>query len=232
MAQPVRIGCVHLCGGGMTALAVCCPQGAGALCLCSKGNREADKTAMDHKNPRAKRTGTKSTKGKKPALRVVAEQPGEVVPLIRGQGRTPDGITAKQEAFAAQVASGATLAASYRAAYDAGSMSAAAIHNEASRLMDHPGIAQRVNALLRQRQAVEQHDAARIRRHVIERLHQESIDPDSSPAARVRALELLGKLDVVSAFTAKTQPDDAAPAQADLAAMLEARLKALLAKAG
>jgi len=187
---------------------------------------------MDHKNPKAKRTGAKITKGKKPSLRVVAEQPGEVVPLIRGQGRTPDGLTAKQEAFAAQVASGATLAASYRAAYDAGSMSAAAIHNEASRLMDHPGIAQRVNALLRQRQAVEQHDAGRIRRHVIERLHQESIDPDSSPAARVRALELLGKMGSVALFTPTAQGDDAAPAQADLAAMLEARLKALLAKAG
>jgi hypothetical protein len=187
---------------------------------------------MDHKNPKAKRTGTKITKGKKPSLRVVAEQPAEVVPLIRGQGRTPDGLTAKQEAFASQVASGATLAASYRAAYDAGSMSAAAIHNEASRLMDHPGIAQRVNALLRQRQAVEQHDAGRIRRHVIERLHQESIDPDSSPAARVRALELLGKMGSVALFTPAAQGDDAAPAQADLAAMLEARLKALLAKAG
>ena len=184
---------------------------------------------MDDKNPPAKRTG-KVMKGKKPKLVVAASN--TVVPLIRGQGRSVDGLTSKQEAFAAQVASGATLAASYRAAYDAASMSAAAIHNEASKLMDHPGIAQRVNVLVRERQAKTSHDAARIRQHVIERLHAESIDPDSSPAARVRALELLGKLDVVAAFTAKPQTDEAAPAQADLAATLEARLKALLAKAG
>lgn len=178
-----------------------------------------------------KKTGkAKITKGRKPKLVVAASS--TVVPLIRGQGRSVDGLTSKQEAFAAQVASGATLAASYRAAYDAASMSAAAIHNEASRLMDHPGIAQRVNALVRERQAKTSHDAARIRQHVIERLHAESIDPDSSPAARVRALELLGKLDIVAAFTSKPQTDEAAPAQADLAATLEARLKALLAKAG
>ena len=185
---------------------------------------------MDDNTDSAKRKGVKVTRGKKPRLVVAASN--TVVPLIRGQGKSAEGLTAKQEAFAEQVASGATLAASYRAAYDAGSMSAAAIHTEASKLMCHPGIAQRVNVLVRDRQAKTSLDAARIRQHVIERLHAESIDADSSPAARVRALELLGKLDVVGAFRERVATEDAAPAQADLAATLEARLRALLAKAG
>ena len=189
---------------------------------------------MNDKQDSAKRRGAKITKGRKPpALRVVAEQPAEIVHLARGQGKNAHGLTAKQEAFAQGVGSrGETLAQAYRAAYDAASMAPATVHNEACKLMARHEVAARVNALVRERQAVSSLDAGRIRVHVIERLHAESIDPDSSPAARVRALELLGKLDVVAAFTAKPQTDEAAPAQADLAATLEARLKALLAKAG
>jgi len=217
----------------MTALAVCCPRRTGALCLCSRGNREADKTAMDDKNPRAKRTGAKITRGKKPALRVVAASPAEVVHLANGQGKNAHGLTTKQEAFAQGVGTrGETLAQAYRSAYDAANMAPASIHAEACRLMANPVIASRVNALVRAKQVSAQHDAARIRAHVIDRLHQESIDPDSSPAARVRALELLGKMGSVALFTPAAQGEDAAPAQADLAATLEARLKALLAKAG
>lgn len=174
---------------------------------------------------------TQKRKRKAPKLRVVAES-DKVIPLIRGQGKSADGLTVKQEAFAAQVASGATLAASYRAAYDAGAMSAAAIHNEASKLMDHPGIAVRVNVLVRERQAKTSHDAARIRQHVIERLHVEATDPDNPPAVRVRSLELLGKLDVVGMFKDRAAVEQAEPTAGDITATLEARLKALLAKTG
>lgn len=171
-------------------------------------------------------------KGKvKPALSVV---PGSVVvPLAKGQGKDENGLTAKQEAFCQGVGSrGDTLAASYRAAYDASGMTPASIHAEACRLMANPLIASRVNALVREKQAKTSHDAARIRSHVIERLHSESINPDNPPAARVRALELLGKLDVVGAFRERVETEAKQAAPDDIAATLEARLKALLAKAG
>jgi hypothetical protein len=173
-------------------------------------------------------------KRKAPALRVVAEQPqGVVVSLARGQGKDHNGLTSKQEAFCQGVGSrGETLAASYRAAYDAANMSQAAIHVEACKLMALPAIAQRVNALVRERQAKTSHDAARIRQHVIERLHAESINEDSPPAARVRALELLGKLDVVGAFRERVATEATEAAPADLAATLEARLRAVLGKTG
>jgi hypothetical protein len=170
------------------------------------------------------------SKGGKPKPRILLADTAQVIPMIRGQGKVA-GLTAKQAAFAERVASGATLADSYRAAYDAEAMSAAAIYTEASKLMDHPLVAQRVNAALAQKQAVEQHDAARIRRHVIESLHRESIDPNNPPSARVRALELLGKLDVVAVFSAKPQTDEAVAPTQELAATLEARLKALMDKA-
>jgi hypothetical protein len=171
---------------------------------------------------------------KAPTLRIVAEQPAStVIPLARGQGKDANGLTAKQEAFCQGVGSrGETLAASYRAAYDAANMSPATVHAEACRLMANPLIAASINALVQARQASASHDAARIRSHVIERLHLESINEDSPPAARVRALELLGKLDVVGAFRERVATEQAEAAPADLAATLEAKLKAMLAKAG
>jgi hypothetical protein len=156
-----------------------------------------------------------------------------VIPLAKGQGRNQWGLTSKQEEFCQGVGSrGETLSAAYRAAYDASNMTPANVNNEAYKLMSRPEIAARVNALVRDKQARSSHDAARIRQHVIERLHIESTDPDNPPTARVRALELLGKLDVVGAFRERVQAEQAAPMTEDLAATLEARLKALLAKAG
>jgi hypothetical protein len=177
---------------------------------------------------------TKKRQRKAPVLSVVAEQPhGVVISLARGQGKDHNGLTAKQEAFAQGVGSrGETLAAAYRAAYDAESMAPATIHAEACRLMANPLVAARINALVKAKQASASHDAARIRQHVIERLHAESTDPDNPPAARVRALELLGKLDVVGAFRERVATEQADAAPADLAATLEARLRAVLGKAG
>ena len=172
-------------------------------------------------------------KAKTPSLTVVAASPDKVVHLAKGQGRNEWGLTSKQEAFCQGVGSrGETLAVAYRTAYDATNMAPATIHNEAFKLMSRPEIAARVNALVRAKQAAASHDAARIRQHVIERLHAESTDPDNPPAARVRALELLGKLDVVGAFRERVATEQADAAPADLAATLEARLRAVLGKAG
>lgn len=182
-----------------------------------------DKTPKGRNKPRG---------GKPKATRILLAATAQVIPMIRGQGRGASGITAKQEAFAELVAAGDTLAASYRAAYDAEAMSASAIHNEASRLMAHPGVAQRVNTLVQARQAKTQHDANRTRQYVIERLHAEASDASNPPSVRVRSLELLGKLGDVGAFVERTSTEVAASSQADLAATLEARLRAMLAKAG
>lgn len=167
-----------------------------------------------------------------PRLRVVGAVDAAIVSLARGQGKDLHGLTAKQEAFAAQVASGATLAGSYRAAYDAANMSTPAIHVAACRLMASPTVGLRVNQLVKQKQARSSYDSARIMSHVVERLHAESIDSANPPSARVRALELLGRLGAVQAFAPVTADAGTDAAPADLAASLEARLRAMLAKAG
>lgn len=173
--------------------------------------------------------GRKPKSMRKPRLKIVAS--GEVVPLIRGQGKAAEGLTAKQMAFADKVAEGVTLAEAYRHAYDADNMAASTIHAEASRLMADPRIAARVNAQLAARQAKTSHDAARMRLHIIERLWAESQDADSPPAARLKALELMGKLDIVGAFRERVSNEADSTPSADLAQALQERITALLGKA-
>jgi hypothetical protein len=168
-----------------------------------------------------------------PKLSVVeGDKGGEIVHLAKGQGRNVHGLTSKQEAFAVGVGSrGETLAGAYRAAYDASGMAQASIHVEACKLMANPLIAQRVNMLVLEKQSKASLDSTRILAHVRERLMAESLDPDNSPSARIRALELLGRLGTVAAFDRSTETADQSPAH-DLAETLQARLKALLGKTG
>lgn len=158
--------------------------------------------------------------------RGLAKVSGEVV--NPNATRNDYGLTDKQENFAQGVAKGLTLSDAYRNAYSAGEMTSTAINSEASRLMDHPAIASRVKWLLQVRQEKSfALDAARIRAHVFDRLMIESVEDDSPPAARIRALELLGKIDVVSMF--KEQKGPAVDEHAD-PVELEAKLKAALGK--
>ena len=112
--------------------------------------------------------------------------------LVAGQS-VRDGLTAKQEAFAQEVAKGSTLADAYRSAYDAERMKDSSVWTNASQLMSDTKVAQRVKAI---QDAMEQsalHDQARLRRLVLERLHVEATKEENSDASRVRSLELLGK---------------------------------------
>lgn len=137
------------------------------------------------------------------------------------------GLTEKQETFARGVGNGLTLAEAYRRAYDADGMKKASIYTEASKMMDHPAIAQRAKALLDERShRTHALDAKRIRMHVFDRLMMESVDDESPPAARIKALELLGKIDVVSMF--KEQKEG--PVERLDVGDLEAKLKDALAK--
>ena len=143
----------------------------------------------------------------KPALTVVPGMQGNVVPMVKGQGKAEAGLTSKQRAFADKVAEGATLADSYRAAYDAGNMQPASIYTEACKLMANPLIAQRVNDKSREILQGKSHDAARIRLTVIERLQIEANDTTNPASVRVRALELLGKITDVALFTERLQTE-------------------------
>lgn len=142
--------------------------------------------------------------------------------------RNDYGLTEKQEIFAQCVAKGATLSDAYRAAYNAEGMTNNSINSNASALMDHTAVAARVKHLLQVRQEKSfALDAMRIRAHVFDRLMIESVDDENPAAARIRSLELLGKIDVVSMFKEQKGP---APDDTSDPAELEAKLRGALAK--
>lgn len=137
------------------------------------------------------------------------------------------GLTAKQEEFSRLVADNVNYSEAYRRVYSTEGMKPATVFSSASKLIDVPHVKARVKALINAKRERHEIDAARVRRHVYERLMLESLEDDSPPAARIRALELLGKIDVVGMFKEMKGP----PKEDDSdAGMLEVRLRAALQK--
>lgn len=111
------------------------------------------------------------------------------------------GLTIKQADFAFNVAIGKTQAEAYRLAYDAENMSDSAIYNAASQLMDHPLVADRVNAVLEERYRKSLiHNVKHVRQHVFDGLMRESMDKNNKASDRIKALVALGNVDVVGMF--------------------------------
>jgi hypothetical protein len=184
--------------------------------------------------------GGNKGKGNKPKSRLPVYMPDTNPGASNVVSLTPQAInpnmerpklTVKQEAFCQAMASGLypSQSAAYRVAYDAEDMLPTSINCEASKIMANPNIAQRIEELKALKQAGDRLDHAKIRAHVIARLHIESLDPDSSPASRIRALELLGKLGGVAAFERQaednTLPQDAETVSKALKAKLESLMK-------
>jgi hypothetical protein len=110
------------------------------------------------------------------------------------------GVTAKEEAFArAVVLDGLNNTDAFRASHAADDMAAATVWRKASVVASKDRVRARMNALRADLEHQSLHDAGRVRAVVIERLHHEALNARQD-GARVRALELLGKLDFVGAF--------------------------------
>lgn len=120
-------------------------------------------------------------------------------------------LTGKQEGFAQDVARGKTLAEAYRANYDVKAMHQASVYQQASKLMDHAGVAARVKELVDGKaDSLMMADRVRVRQYVFDRLIEESRNGENPAATRVKALELLGKVRGVDLFGEKG--DGAPPA--------------------
>jgi len=113
-------------------------------------------------------------------------------------------LTYKQQKFAQALALGETKAGAYRAAYDTHSSPAIQSH-EGLRLSNHPKIALQVEALKLAAEARNYATPPALRALVIERLTAHAIDDTINPAQRLRALELLGKITEVAAFTERRE---------------------------
>ena len=157
--------------------------------------------------------GKNTGKGKGQHLRVVGRE---------------DRLTAKQEAFAKQVAGGAVLSDAYRECYAAEGMRDSTIWSEACKLAQNPKVSTRVKAL----QAEMEEDRRTIERRrsewILKRLTHEA-ETAETDGARVRALELLGKSLSVSMFTDRIEQTDTTERSAsDIEADLRRRLDRLL----
>ncbi len=108
-------------------------------------------------------------------------------------------LTGKQLAYVQAILKGMNQSDAYRAAYSAQNMSSQAIWTEAGRLFRHPEVSRRITAgrAAQERQAV--HSGASLRLHIERGLFDLSQNADTD-AARLRALELLGKSEKVGFF--------------------------------
>ena len=151
--------------------------------------------------------------------------------VIEG-GRAADKLTNKQSAFVRAMLKGAgSQSEAYRTAYDTENMSAKAVWNESSKLMRHPVVAARLEAGFKaqERQAV--HSGASLRLHVERELFELTTNADSDQA-KLRALELLGKLDKVGAFTERVEQVSDNMTAAEVEAELTAKLRAAFGETG
>lgn len=113
-------------------------------------------------------------------------------------------LTAKQVKFAEAIAMGESKAGAYRKAYRT-SGKPKTQSNEGQKLAASPAIAAQIDALRLAAEARKYATPAALRSLVIERLTAHAIDEDVKPAQRLRALELLGKVTEVAAFTERRE---------------------------
>lgn len=135
-------------------------------------------------------------------------------------------MTAKQERFADNLIKGMTQSGAYREAYDAENMSDKAVWNEASLLAGHPGVAVRVKAGRQHVEGNAVRTGLSLRLHVEQNLFALSEKADTD-AARIRATELLGKLDTVQAFKERISTDQTEQTPDEVRTALESKLKAV-----
>lgn len=140
--------------------------------------------------------------------------------------RDTDRLTAKQEAFAQQVAGGAILSDAYRECYAAENMADRTVWTEACRLASNPKVATRIKAIQTERESDQRMVRLRREEYVLKRLQQEAEQAETD-GARVRSLELLGR--TISMFSDRVEIEqDESKSAAELERDLEKRLRDLL----
>lgn len=147
--------------------------------------------------------------------------------LMGAQGAKATPLTAKQRRFAEGVAMGKTGAQAYRDAYDSNGLPVTESH-EGSRLKANPLVAAQIQALALAQEAQRHSTPAALRALVIQKLTEHAISDDVQPAQRLRALELLGKVTEIAAFTERREivkTTDAGQARTQLLDSLRSALK-------
>lgn len=122
-------------------------------------------------------------------------------------------LTPKQLRFAEELARGESKAGAYRKAYNT-KTSPAAQSVEGVRLSKNPKIALQVEAIKLALEAEKYATPLHLRALIIQRLTEKAIDPEVNDAQQLRALELLGKVTEIAAFTERRETVHVHDAQA------------------
>ena len=134
-------------------------------------------------------------------------------------------LSAKQKQFARLIAQGNTGASAYRMAYNTKAKSKTQ-GDAARRIKADSRVSAEIERLKALQEIRESQSPAQIRQTVIERLQLEATDSTNPPAARIRALELLGKVTEVAAFTERREQTVVHSSEAIKAQIMD-RLKAI-----
>ena len=113
-------------------------------------------------------------------------------------------LTAKQKAFAREIALGETKAGAYRKAYKSKAKPKTA-HSNGAKLANDARIAAYSEAINRAMEVQALQTPAQLRALVVSELTKHAIDDDLPPAQRLRALQLLGTVTEVAAFTERRE---------------------------
>jgi hypothetical protein len=134
-------------------------------------------------------------------------------------------LTAKQKAFALEVAKGSTGAAAYRKAYNTRG-NPKLQGSEASKLKAKPSIAQEIEAYQLAIEGAKHRNPAALRELVIQSLVKVIIDPESKPGQITAAAKVLGTVTEVAAFTERKEVRTITSSE-DARAAIMAQLKQL-----
>lgn len=129
----------------------------------------------------------------------------DTIPMetILGKG-VSKGLTAKQKAFAREVASGATKADAYRKAYKADA-SPHSLRKDPYTIATDPRVRQEIEAYEAAIEAARYRTPAALRELVIQSLVSVVINPETKDSVKVAAAKVLGTVTEVAAFTERKE---------------------------
>ena len=146
--------------------------------------------------------------------------------LLGAAGAKERKLTAKQKAFAREIALGETKAGAYRKAYKTNAKPATQ-SQEGTRLMNDPKIAAYTAAINRALEVQRLQTPAQLRALVVSELTKHAIDEDLPAAQRLRALQLLGTVTEVAAFTERREVIKTTNSQEARAQLMESLMMAI-----
>ena len=160
--------------------------------------------------------------------KVIALYPKTRVSGGNGGPENEHGLTRREQAFCDAFAlSGLTYADSYRAAYDASNMQPATIRKAAYAVSQRPAVRVMITQAMADRQERASLVTGRAKAFIAETLSALASDPKQRTPDRLKALELLGKLTDVGAFTERSSVINEVP---QTEAQIEERIKDLLSR--